>query len=152
VIAVHGNVFRLACLNCGNKMLLGREEFFTMGKELQRLLGNSDLEGVLKLAARCTCGGICRPDVVGFGEPVQDMPLAIKEAKNCDLLLILGTSGAVYPAAYIPEYAKKAGARLIEINATGCYFPDLVDIGIYGKTGEILPEIVERVKELMRGK
>ncbi len=148
VIEVHGNVFRLACLNCGHKILLGREEFFAIGKELERLLGDGDLEGILKLASRCACGGICRPDVVGFGEPVQDMPLAFEEAKSCDLFLILGTSGVVYPAVYIPEYARKAGAKLIEINASGCYFPNLVDMGIIGKTGEILPGIVDRVKEL----
>ena len=86
-------------------------------------------------------------DVVGFGEPVQDMSLAMNLARECDALLILGTSGMVYPAAYIPEHAKKTGARLIEINPTGCYFPDLVEVGILGKSGEILPPIVERVKD-----
>jgi NAD-dependent deacetylase len=149
VIEVHGNVFRLACLNCGGKTLLPREDFFTLGRELERLLASADLAGIIRLASRCACSGVCRPDVVGFGEPVQDMPLAKREAKNCDLMLILGTSGAVYPAAYVPEYAKKAGARIIEINATACFFQELVDVGIIGKTGEILPRIVERVKELV---
>ncbi|MBN2027630.1 MAG: NAD-dependent deacylase [Actinobacteria bacterium] len=149
VIEVHGNLFRLACMACGNKVLLGREELFAMGRELAELMAKGDLEGVIKLASRCpACGGACRPDVVGFGEPVQDMGLAMAEARDCDALLILGTSGMVYPAAYIPEHAKKTGAKLVEINATGCYFPDLVDVGIVGKTGEILPPIVERVKDI----
>lgn len=148
VIEVHGNIYRLACLGCGTKISLGREELFTLGRKLVELLQRGDLQGLVALASRCWCGGICRLDVVGFGEPVQDMPQAIQEAKGADVFLILGTSGAVYPAAYLPEYAKGAGAKLIEINVTGCYFQELVDIGIIGKTGEVLPRIVERVKEL----
>jgi len=150
VIEVHGNLFRLACLVCGNKIYLGREELFSMGRKLVELMRESDLQGIIGLVSRCACGGVCRLDVVGFGEPVQDMPLAISEARGSDLFLILGTSGAVYPAAYLPEHAKKAGAKLIEINATGCYFPDIVDIGIIGKTGDVLPRVVDRVKELRR--
>jgi NAD-dependent deacetylase len=149
VIEVHGNVFRLACLGCGSKRLMEREEFLVEGKKLVELLERADMAGLLELASRCPCGGISRPDVVGFGEPVQDMPLAIKEAKNCDLFLILGTSGTVYPAASLPAYAKRAGAMLIEINASGCYFPDLVDLEIIGKTGDVLPRIVERVKGML---
>ncbi len=87
-------------------------------------------------------------DVVGFGEPVQDMGLAMGEAQGADVLLILGTSGMVYPAAYIPEHAKKTGAKLIEINATGICFPSLADVGIVGKSGEILPPILEQVKDI----
>jgi len=147
VIEVHGNIFRLACLSCGKRIHLDRREFFTLGRELESLMRRGDLEGLLKLASRCPCGGVCRLDVVGFGEPVQDMPIAVREAQAADVLLILGTSGAVYPAAYIPEYAKKAGATLVEINATGCYFQELVDVAIVGKTGEILPRIVERVRQ-----
>jgi NAD-dependent deacetylase len=149
VIEVHGNLFRLVCMACENKVMLEREELFAMGRELVGLMTKRDLEGIIKLVSRCpNCGGACRLDVVGFGEPVQDMGLAMAEARDCDTLLILGTSGMVYPAAYVPEHAKKTGAKLIEINATGCYFPDLVDVGIVGKTGEILPPIVERVKDI----
>ena len=150
VIEVHGNIFRLVCLMCGAKQLLERDELFRLGDELVGYMKRGDLEGLIKLASRCPCGGVCRLDVVGFGEPVQDMPEAIDEAKATDLLLILGTSGAVYPAALLPTYAKKAGAKIIEINATGCYFQDLVDIGIIGKTGDVLPAIVERIRELRR--
>jgi NAD-dependent deacetylase len=149
VIEVHGNLFRLVCMVCGTKILLEREELFTMGKELVTLMMRGDLQGIIKLVSRCpNCGGACRLDVVGFGEPVQDMGLAMGEARESDALLILGTSGMVYPAAYIPEHAKKTGSKLIEINAAGCCFPDLVDVSIVGKSGEILPLIVERVKDI----
>lgn len=148
VIEVHGNVFRLACLGCGSRIGLKREELFALGRELVDLMRKGDLQGIVSLASRCWCGGFCRIDVVGFGEPVQGMPQAVQEARSADVFLILGTSGAVYPAAYLPEYAKGAGATLVEVNATGCYFQELVDIGIIGKTGEVLPRIVERVRAM----
>jgi len=148
VIEVHGNIFRLACLICGSRVMLEREELFAMGRELVEMLRNGNLQGIVGIASKCRCGGVCRPDVVGFGEPVQDMQRAISEAQSADVLLILGTSGMVYPAAYIPEYAKRTGTRLVEINATGCCFQDLLDVGIVGKSGEILPRIVERVRDL----
>jgi NAD-dependent deacetylase len=148
VVEIHGNVFRLVCLSCGSKQLLSRDGLFEMGDELVGYLRSNDLKGLIRLASRCECGGVCRMDVVGFGEPVQEMSQAMAEARVCDLMLILGTSGAVYPAAYIPEHAKKTGAKIIEINATGCSFQDLVNVGIVAKTGDVLPEIVERVKEL----
>ncbi len=149
IIEVHGNLFRLVCMACGSKLLLSRDELFALGRELVELMMKGDLQGIVKLVSRCPeCGGPCRLDVVGFGEPVQDMGLAMSEARDADVLLILGTSGMVYPAAYIPEHAKKTGAKLVEINATGIYFSDLVDVGIVGKSGEVLPPIVERVKDI----
>lgn len=149
VIEVHGSLFRLACMVCANRMQLVREELLALGRDLVELMLKGDLQAIVRLVSRCTkCGGPCRLDVVGFGEPVQDMGLAMSEAKEADVLLILGTSGMVYPAAYIPEHAKKGGARIIEINATGTYFPDLADVGIVGKAGEVLPLIVERAKDM----
>ena len=146
VIEVHGNVYRLACMMCRNSVVLDRDEFLCAGRDLIECLGKNDLAGLIKLASRCNCGGVYRLDVVNFGEPVQDLPRAVLEAKNCDLMLILGTSGVVWPAATLPGHAKKAGAKLVEINATDCCFPDITDVGIVGKTGEILPRIVELVR------
>ncbi len=143
VIEVHGNVCRLACMACGGKVHLEREELLSMGRVLLELLGAGDIAGLIQLVSRCSCGGACRLDVVGFGEAVQDMPQAAYEAKTCDLMLILGTSGVVWPAASLPGRAKQEGAKLIEINASGCCFGDIIDIGIVGKTGEVLPRIVE---------
>lgn len=148
VVEVHGNVCRLSCLSCSGRVQLEREECLAMGQELVALLGNMDIAGVMKLVSRCPCGGVCRLDVVAFGEPVQDLHRAHLEADSADLMLILGTSGVVYPAASIPAGAKKAGAPLIEINATGSYFPEIVDLGITGKTGAVLPDIISRVRGL----
>lgn len=148
VIEVHGNVFRLACTSCRSKFILEREEFLSLGRDLLAFLNSGDMAGLVKLASRCPCGGVCRLDVVGFGEPVQEMPQAALEAQDCDVMLILGTSGVVWPAASLPARARSAGARLIEINATSCCFRDIIDVGIVGKTGEVLPGIVELVRGL----
>ena len=148
VIEVHGNVYRLACLSCGAKMYLNRDELFGVGRELVELMRKNDLPGIIQLMTRCYCGGISRLDVVGFGEPVQGLPEAIFQSQRSDVFLILGTSGVVWPAASLPGHAKREGAKLIEINANEICFPSIVDISIMGKTGEILPEILERVRSL----
>ena len=148
VIEVHGNICRMVCLGCGRKTVHARDEFLAMGRRLVELLESGNLSGLLELVQVCDCGGMSRLDVVGFGEPVQDMHQAYLEARECDLMLVLGTSGVVFPAASIPPHAKKAGANLIEINATGSCFPGLADLSIIGRTGEVLPYIIERVLSL----
>ena len=68
---------------------------------------------------RCTqCDGLIRPGVVWFGEPLPATTLsaALKAAKTCDLLFVAGTSGVVMPAAEIPRKAKRAGAKVVEVN------------------------------------
>ena len=148
VIEVHGNAYRLACLSCGAKMYLNRDELFSMGWEMVELMRNNDLPGIIQIMTRCYCGGISRLDVVGFGEPVQDLPEAIYETQMSDVFLILGTSGVVWPAASLPGHAKRVNAKLIEINANEICFPSIVDISILGRTGEVLPEIVKSVRSL----
>lgn len=145
VIEVHGNAFRMLCLSCGRRFFMEKDELFGLGREVVRLLRDNDLAGVLARISLCGCGGPCRLDVVGFGEPVQQMGEAIHEARTCDCLLVLGTSGEVFPANTIPSRARESGARVIEINASHCCFSGLVDVGIVGRTGEILPRIVEKV-------
>ncbi len=92
------------------------------------------------------CSSLMRPDVVMFGEDVQDMHRAFQTAQNCDAMLVLGTSGVVYPAAYLPVEAKKAGASVIVINPKENAFAGVSDVYIPMKTGEALPEIVDRIK------
>lgn len=148
VIEVHGNLQRLVCLKCGSKYPLDREEFLSLGRDLVRFLREGNIAGVIGLASRCFCSGLCRLDVVGFGEPVHDMLRAAQESRSCDVMLILGTSGVVWPAASLPREAKSAGARIIEVNASECCFPDLLEVGIIGRAGEVMPRILELVRQL----
>ncbi len=89
VISVHGSYATGRCLACGAAV---------------------DYGGMVRAARaaalpRCTCGGALKPDVVFFGEPVHAIDAARREAEASDLLLVLGSSLAVFPACTIPEHA-----------------------------------------------
>ncbi len=101
---LHGNMQMLVCLNC-------RERYpIAMVKEKY-----ADSDNV----PTCEyCRGILKPDVIFFGEalPQQTLAQAMREAEECDLMMVIGSSLVVYPAAYVPVQAKQAGADLVIIN------------------------------------
>ncbi|MCK4237000.1 MAG: NAD-dependent protein deacylase, partial [Candidatus Krumholzibacteria bacterium] len=100
---------------------------------------------------RCHCGSPIRPDIVWFGEPLPEAEIecAFNETARCDLCLIVGTSGVVQPAAFLPSVAKRAGAKLIEVNVAHSEITPVVDIFFQGKAGEVLPPLVENVKKFL---
>ena len=137
VIYYHGSVNKLRCASCG--LRFGFDEI--------------SLE---ELPPRCKCGGAIKYDVVHFKEPIPSdvMERAEEEALRCDLMLICGTSALVYPFAALPRVLRQRGrssAKIIEINAepTPLTHEAISDYLIRGKTGEILPAIVEAVKVLL---
>lgn len=95
---------------------------------------------------RCECGGYRRPGVVWFGEalPAGALEEASRAARECDLLLSMGTSAVVYPAAGLAYTAHRRGAKIGEINAQATPLSSLADWFIEGRSGEILPIIVDR--------
>jgi len=133
VIEYHGSIHKARCSSC------------CMRFELEDI----SLE---KLPPYCNCGAVLKLDVVHFKEaiPVDVMEGAEQEASKCDLMLVCGTSAVVYPFAGLPLIAKtgnKAGVKVIEINAERTLLTDegISDYIIQGKTGEILPRIVEMI-------
>lgn len=102
---------------------------------------------------RCRCGSFIRPDVVWFGEPLPASALerAFHEAARCDVFMLIGTSCLVQPAAMLPMVASNAGARLIEVNVAPSEATSRVDIFLRGKSGELLPRLVEEVLALRSG-
>jgi NAD-dependent deacetylase len=90
VISVHGDYWTSHCLNCGRKYDLDA------------------MEKMVRTAAvpRCTCGGVIKPDVVFYGEAVRDLDVAASVVGSSDLLLVLGSTLLVYPAAFLPEHAR----------------------------------------------
>ncbi len=132
VIEFHGNSNKLVCTNCHQGYAIGEIDL------------NKDIP-------RCPkCFGILKPDFVFFGESIDQKihNLAAREAQLCDLMIIVGTSGEVFPAALIPENAKFYGAKIIEINTKPSnYTNSLVDIFIEGKASRILKEIVNLYKQ-----
>ena len=77
---------------------------------------------------------------------------AFELAENCDLMLVVGTSGNIQPAASLPVVARRSGARIMEVNPTPSGITVSSDILLAAKSGEILPEVVAKVKEIKQGR
>jgi NAD-dependent deacetylase len=95
-----------------------------------------------------TCGGILKPLTVLFGEPMPGAAVERAEARAraAGCFLVVGSSLAVYPAAYMPSYAKEAGARLVVINLTPTRLDHVADVVLAGPAGPLLAGLVERVQ------
>lgn len=126
VIEYHGHGRSLRCDRCGKTY--GREGFTWQ-----------------ELPPRCSCGGPVRPNFVFFGEDIpQDAHRkAMEEARACDLMLVVGTSGTVAPASLLPGIAKELGAFIVEINPERTEISRrIADLSIAESAGLALPGIV----------
>jgi len=133
VIEFHGNGKRLKCLSCGSTMGKSQVDFSIM-------------------PPKCHCGGLLKPDVVFFGEaiPMKAYNMAQLEARDCDLILVIGTSAVVSPAGDIPLEAKRGGALLVEINLEETVLTRSVsDLSIHESAGKVLPALVESIRRGM---
>jgi NAD-dependent deacetylase len=82
--------------------------------------------------------------VVWFGEsiPTQALEQSFRALEMCDTLIVVGTSGAVYPVASFPETVKSNGGFVIEVNTEATPISHIADVGLYGRAGEIMPALV----------
>ncbi|MFC2070507.1 Sir2 family NAD-dependent protein deacetylase [Chloroflexota bacterium] len=141
LLEYHGSVAKLRCISCNFR--LRRDEINT--ETLIREYG---------LPPRCPkCQGIIKSDGVFFGEPIPSdvAEQSLEQAWKCDLMLICGTSAVVFPFANLPRVARQAaGTTIIEVNAESTPLTEerISDYIVMGKTGEILPAIVEEVKKI----
>lgn len=94
------------------------------------------------------CGGLIRPGVVWFGEmlPEQALTQAFEAAAHCDLLLSVGTSGVVYPAAQIPQLAARSGASVVHINPQAVPLNSAREFQLTGAAGAILPLLLQQMQ------
>lgn len=150
VIELHGNAFRIICPGCGNKIMFSKErinEFVSLLKDK-----HGSRIGITKILSRffprCNCSLRYRVDIVLFGEmlPENELSLAYKALKKCKILLVIGSSLAVYPASMLPLFAKENGARVIEINSQMNDFSQNCDHRIIGSASKILTEIVSLIR------
>jgi len=132
ILELHGNINDNKCVECGEPF----EDDSTI---------NPDSIPVCR-----DCGGRIRPDVVWLGEmlPARVIERAFAEAEQAEVFLSIGTSAVVHPAASLPVVAKRAGALLIEINPEPTPLSDLADYSVREQSGQFLPLLVSRLKEL----
>ena len=148
VVDYHGNISLLRCYSCDSR-------FDPAEYDLPRLLAEDRLPPYCR-----KCNGVLKSDVVHFNEaiPADVAEESREEVERCDLMLICGTSAVVYPFAMLPRMAKqkphKGKTAIIEINAdaTPLTSEGVSDYLIRGKTGTILPKIVEEVKRQISAK
>lgn len=125
VIEYHGNARQVVCMDCRNLRPL-RPEMYARSIPM------------------CVCGGVFKPDVVFFGEmiPMQAMLQSQALAQIADVVIIVGTSAQVYPAAELPCIAKDNGAFIIECNVEPTDFTNsITDVFLQGRAGETLPTL-----------
>ena len=97
---------------------------------------------------RCSCGGILRPDAVFFGEMIpQDALWRSRQiATDCDVMLVVGTSAVVQPAALMPVIAKESGAKVVEINPERTPLTDEIsDYLIMGAAGDVMNRLIKEL-------
>jgi NAD-dependent deacetylase len=131
VIEYHGNHRRLVCVGCSAKIDFTEAE--------ARMLPYPVCE---------RCLSPLKPDVVFFGEPIPMLYMirANEEAKKCKVMLIMGTSGVVYPAADLPYLAHSSGAKVVEINIDDTPFTSSISDFVFRQNASIvLPKILEHV-------
>jgi NAD-dependent deacetylase len=97
------------------------------------------------------CKGILKPDAVFFGESLPQAVLseAARRASNCDLCIVIGSTLVVYPAAYIPMYARDAGAKIVIINIGDTPMDSKAHVRIEAKAGETMSKVLDHVKRKM---
>ena len=129
IIEMHGNIFRYKCHDMGHPI--------------------GELPRDDRVPPRCRCGSMIRPDVVWFGEllPEEAVEHAYRALQTCDVMLVVGTSGIVYPVAGFPEVARRAGARIIEVNPEETPITLLADVFLEGAAGEVLPRLADELVE-----
>ncbi|MFN2589035.1 MAG: NAD-dependent deacetylase [Actinomycetota bacterium] len=134
VVEIHGTLREVVCMSC--------DERAPMEAALARVrAGEPD--------PPCrTCGGILKSATISFGQPLRadDMERARTAAEACEVFLAIGTSLSVYPAAYLPAVAARAGAAVVILNAEPTPYDRHARAVVSLPLGRALPEIVARVR------
>lgn len=138
VVHLHGSLFASRCFACGRP----HDDVHLPPEAAQK-------PSLHLMPPRCAhCGGYVRPGVVWFGEPLPQLAWRKAErcATECDLLIAIGTSGLVFPAASLPGVARHRGAKVVEINPVRTELSDLADLSLRCAAGEALSKLLAALK------
>jgi NAD-dependent deacetylase len=130
VVEIHGTMREVVCMSCGER--------WPMEHALDRVKAGEDDPPCQE------CGGILKSATISFGQALvpEDLMRAEAAAEACDLLLAIGSTLSVYPAAGVVPTAKRAGARIVILNAEPTEMDGLADAVIRGPISPILPRLV----------
>jgi NAD-dependent SIR2 family protein deacetylase len=147
---LHGNGRLMRCLGCDRQ--LGRDE---VGWDTERWGKGYRSHKPVRGQPSCpACGGRLVSSVINFGDPMPDKELALagEHARRCDLMLALGSSLVVEPAASLVGQALRGGARVVLINRGETPYDEAVTLRVSAGIGDVLPPAVELVKQALEGR
>lgn len=132
LLEIHGNYSLIRCIECNTRFPAAEVPLH-------------------QLPPQCpSCQGILKSDTVSFGEPipVDVLQKCQSETQLCDCMIVAGTSATVYPAAAFPIAVQQKGGSLIEVNLYESELTPLATVSLRGSSAEILPQLVDKVKQL----
>ena len=131
VIELHGTTRRAACLTCGT------------AAEIAAVLAHFEAHGQAPDCA--SCGGLIKTATISFGQPMPEPEMARAETATlaCDLMLVVGSSLTVYPAAGFPLLARRNGARLVILNRDQTPQDDVADLAIGAEIGPTMRAVID---------
>ncbi len=134
VLELHGSALRVRCTACDYRSDDLPDEFE-------------------ELPPHCHCGALLRPDVVWFGEMLPEATIrrAHRWAEAAGVMLVIGTSATVQPAASLPVVALRAGAEVIEVNPEPTALTVMADVALPGPAGTMLPALVSALGDHLSG-
>jgi NAD-dependent SIR2 family protein deacetylase len=147
IAELHGNMYFMNCLECGKKLT-----FEEAGWDKKKWGPGYRTNRIREGQPNCPdCNGRLISSIVNFGDslPMDALYESERRSKKSDVFFVVGSSLVVTPAALMPEIAYRNGAKLIILNAGDTPYDDLADLRFFEQVGEVLPPIVEKVKELM---
>jgi NAD-dependent deacetylase len=129
VTEIHGSLREIFCTRCGKEFTAPQVP-----------------EGI---PPRCECGGVLKPNTVLFGEslPSDALDAAWHAAESCRVMLVIGTSAVVQPAASLPHVARDHGAAIVEVNVEKAF--SSADYFLEGQAGSMLPLLVSEIQKLI---
>ncbi len=127
VIEYHGNAYKFFCRKCGKKVSFNK---------VKNIIKQS-------IPPYCECGGLIRPDVVFFGEGIPSLARQNADllTSQADIILVVGTSGEVAPANFIPHMVKHRGGIVVEVNLGPSNYQTLSDFRFNAPAEEVLPKL-----------